>query len=152
MDDAFKYVKAEGGLCLESAYPYKGVDGTCKASSCGTKYDPISGYTDVTRDSSSSLETAAAAGCVSVAVEADQFAFQFYSSGVLDGACGTSLDHGVLVVGYGTEGSQDYWWVKNSWGESWGEKGYLQICKDCNKNGQKGECGILEQPSYPLPQ
>ena len=120
MDDAFKYVKAEGGLCSESEYPYTAKDGTCKATSCGTKYDPITSYTDVTHDSESALQAAVAEGPVSIAIEADQSAFQFYSSGILDGRCGTRLDHGVLAVGYGSESSQDYWKVKNSRGTSWG--------------------------------
>ena len=150
MDDAFKYVMEEGGLCSEKEYPYKAEGGSCEASSCGTLYDPISSYTDVTSRSEPDLETATAAGCVSVAIEADQFAFQYYSSGILDGTCGTNLDHGVLVVGYGNDGNQEYWKVKNSWGESWGEDGYVLICKECNKNGKDGECGILMQPSYPV--
>jgi cathepsin L len=148
MDDAFKYVKANGGLCTEAAYPYTARDGTCKKT-C-TAEDPISGYTDVTHDSAADLETAAAAGCVSVAIEADQTAFQFYRSGILSGRCGTRLDHGVLVVGYGSEGSKKYWKVKNSWGKTWGEQGYVRICKECGKDVGRGECGILEQPSYPI--
>ena len=143
MDDAFEYIIKEGGLCSEEEYPYTGKDGICK-SSCGTKYNKISSYTDVTRDDSSALEDAVSEGCVSVAIEADQFAFQFYSGGVLDGSCGTSLDHGVLVVGYGTDGSQDYWKVKNSWGSTWSEEVYVLICRKCNANGRAGECGILE--------
>jgi len=150
MDDAFKYVIKNGGLCSETEYPYKGVDGKCASSTCGTKYDPISSYSDVTKRDESALLTAAAAGCVSVAIEADQFAFQYYSSGVLDGTCGTSLDHGVLVVGYGTLNSQEYWKVKNSWGTDWGENGYVLICRNCNKNGDQGECGINDDPSTPV--
>jgi cathepsin L len=149
MQDAMKYVKANGGLCSETEYPYRGVDGTCKASSCGTKYDPITGYSDVTKDSENAMETAVAAGCVSVAIEADQTAFQFYSSGILDGTCGTNLDHGVLLVGYGTQSGKEYWWLKNSWGTSWGEQGYCQLCKDCGKNGAAGECGVNEDGSTP---
>jgi len=151
MTSAFKYVEKEGGLCSETEYPYTGTDGVCKATSCGTKYDPVKSYTDVTADDETALETAAASGCVSVAIEADQYAFQYYSSGILTGTCGTDLDHGVLVVGYGTDGSQEYWLVKNSWGTSWGEAGYVQICRDCDKNGDKGECGINMEPSYPIP-
>ena len=88
-------------------------------------------------------------GCNAVGVEADQTSFQYYSSGVLTGLCGTNIDHGVLAVGYGTSGSQEYWKVKNSWGTSWGEEGYVLICRNCDKNGKDGECGILTQPNVP---
>jgi C1A family cysteine protease len=149
MDSAFKYIEATGGLCSESEYPYTAKNGNCDSSSCGTFYDPIKSYTDVTTRDESALETATVSGCVSVAIEADQTAFQYYSSGVLTGNCGTNLDHGVLVVGYGTESGTEYWKVKNSWGVTWGEQGYVLICKDCNKNGNQGECGINDDPSYP---
>ena len=56
---------------------------------------------------------------------------------------------GVLVVGYGKQGDTEYWKIKNSWGPDWGEEGYIRICKNCNKNGNQGQCGILDQPSYP---
>jgi C1A family cysteine protease len=62
--------------------------------------------------------------------------------------CGTDLDHAVLAVGYGTEKNQDYWLVKNSWGKSWGENGYVKIARDMSKTGP-GECGILMKASYP---
>jgi cathepsin L len=150
MDAAFKYIKATGGLCTEEAYPYTAADGSCKSSTCGRFYDPITGYTDVAKDNEGDLETASVSGCVSVAIQANQFAFQYYSSGVLTGTCGTDLDHGVLVVGYGTTDGQEYWKVKNSWGTDWGENGYILICKDCDKNGAAGECGINMEPSYPM--
>ena len=150
MDYAFKYVEHSGGLCSEKEYPYTARNGACKSSTCGTKYDPITGYTDVTPDSMTSLVNAVAEGPVSVSIEADQTAFQHYSGGILTGTCGTRLDHGVLVVGYGTQSGQEYWIVKNSWGESWGMNGYILICKDCGKNGNKGECGILMGPSFPI--
>eukprot|EP01083_Nonionella_stella_P167666 564138_1 len=102
---------------------------------------PITGDVKVTPDSDTALGNAVATGCNAVGVEADQTSFQYYSSGVLTGSCGTSIDHGVLAVGYGTSGSQQYWKVKNSWGASWGQQGYIDICRNCSKNGKKGECG-----------
>jgi xylem cysteine proteinase len=148
MDYAFEYIIANGGLCTETAYPYTGEDGTCKSTSCGKFYNPMSSYLDVGEDDETDLVSATATGCVSVGIEADQFAFQYYSSGILTGTCGTTVDHGVTVVGYGTSGSQDYWKVKNSWGDTWGDAGYVFICRACNDNGDEGECGINMYPSY----
>jgi len=81
-----------------------------------------------------------------VSVEADSD-FQFYSSGILDTTkCGTNLDHAVTAVGYGTEGGKDYYLVRNSWGASWGENGYIRIAAD--KDGS-GVCGILLDSNRP---
>jgi cathepsin L len=151
MYGAMEYAADNKGLCLESAYKYTAKNGQCKATSCGSKYDAPSGkgYTPVTKKSEPSMQTASVAGCVSIGIEADQTAFQHYSSGVLTGTCGTRIDHGVLIVGYGTSGTQDYWKVKNSWGVSWGNKGYIDICRNCNKNNGDGECGILMEGNVP---
>merc|ERR1711982_231541 len=104
----------------------------------------ISGHTDVPARNEDALKAAVSKQPVSVAIEADKSAFQLYRSGILDNSgCGTNLDHGVLVVGYGTGSGKDYWKVKNSWGATWGEEGYIRMVR--NKN----QCGISQQASYP---
>ena len=72
------------------------------------------------------------------------------AGGVFDGACGAALDHGVLVVGYGTDAGKDYWLVKNSWGVTYGEKGFIRLARGLKVNGGAGQCGLLAMPSYPL--
>jgi len=148
MDYGFAFVESNGGLCSEDDYPYVAYQHwRCEEDSC-TKNDPITGYYDV-RASTSALEAACSQGPVSIAIEADQSSFQQYSSGVLEASCGTSLDHGVLLVGYGTDGGKDYWKVKNSWGMYWGESGYIRLCRNCDANNGDGQCGILMSASYP---
>jgi len=152
MDYAFDFVEGNNGLCDEEDYPYKAVQHKrCKENhlKC-TKYDPITSYVDV-KQTTAGLEAALNDGPVSVAIEADQMSFQLYNEGVLTGACGTSLDHGVLAVGYGTDETYgDYWKVKNSWSADWGEDGYIRLCRNCNANKGKGQCGILMSASYPV--
>merc|ERR1712038_2161835 len=85
---------------------------------------------------------------VSIAIEADKSAFQLYRGGILSRTCGSKLDHGVLLVGYGTDNGQDYWKVKNSWGASFGEYGYIRLKRG---KGGAGECGLLSgPPSFPV--
>jgi len=149
MDYAFSWVESQGGLCSEADYPYASSSGT--APSCSSSCTVVdgtapTGYTDVTA-TESSLMAAVSKQPVSIAIEADQSAFQFYSGGVMTGTCGTSLDHGVLLVGYGTEDNTDFWKVKNSWGSTWGEDGYIKIERGNSQNG--GLCGILLSASYP---
>jgi len=148
MDNAFKYVMANG-IELESTYPYTAVDGTCKYAKAQVQFTN-KGYTDVTQNNQIALQTAVAAQPVSVAIEADQPVFQLYTSGVITSAsCGTSLDHGVLAVGYSTSGSTPYWQVKNSWGASWGKnQGYVWIGRSTSTN-TPGICGISMMASYP---
>ena len=140
MDTAFKYIETNP-LNTEFLYPYTGVDGYCQyVASKGE--GKVKSFKDVSQDTSGSqLKAALAKGPVSVAIEADQLAFQFYTSGVITSGCGTNLDHGVLAVGYGTEDGQEYFLVKNSWGASWGDEGYVKIAPD--------QCGITMAASYP---
>jgi len=142
MDYAFEYIISNKGIGSEQSYPYKGVDGTCKTVASVAK---ISSYQDVASGDENGLLNAVAIGPVSVAIEADQSCFQFYSGGILsDPSCGTNLDHGVLAVGYGSASGTNYWKVKNSWGKSWGEKGYVRMIRGQN------ECGISLAASYPI--
>merc|ERR1712151_712101 len=131
-------------------YPYDAKKGSCKKSSCttGIPEGGVTGYKDVTSDSKEALMEALTQQPVSIAIEADKSVFQLYKTGVLSGVCGSSLDHGVLAVGYGTLNGKDYWKVKNSWGAAWGMDGYVLLAR--GKPGT-GECGILSGPlSYPV--
>lgn len=150
MDTAYEWIQSHGGLCTEEDYPYTagaGLRGWCKRSCTPVENSAPSGYHDVEHDETS-LEKAVSKQPVAIAIEADQTAFQFYSKGVLTGECGTSLNHGVLLVGYGTEDGQDYWLIKNSWGPSWGDEGYIKIARGHEQEG--GQCGILLATSYPI--
>lgn len=82
-----------------------------------------------------------------MAIQANQYAFQAYKSGVFDNSnCGTALDHAVLLVGYGTENGQGYYTMKNSWGTSWGESGYIKMA---TVGDGPGICGVQMDPVYP---
>merc|ERR1740138_178059 len=123
MDYGFQYIIDNHGIDSEEDYPYKMRNEACNKAKEAHVVAQITGYSDVTPNSEDQLKSAVSTGPVSVAIEADQRSFQGYKGGVLTAACGTKLDHGVLNVGYGTDGGKDYWIVKNSWGATWGEKG-----------------------------
>jgi len=145
MESAFKYV-IEHGQCSLSSYPYTAKDGTCKTCSALAH---ISSCSDVRPNDQISLKGAVAQQPVSVAISADSRIFQSYSGGVITStSCYTTLNHGVLVVGYGTENGIDYWNVKNSWGPTWGVGGYVKIGRSSSTN-DPGICGISQQPSFP---
>jgi len=141
MDNAFKWIKTNG-LCLESAYPYTGKDGSCQKSSCTAKITTVKSWTDVKGEDD--LTTAVGTvGPVSIAVDANA-KWQMYKSGIMTSRfCPkNSLDHGVLAVGY--DKSAKYWKIKNSWAKTWGEEGYVRIVYGENA------CGLANQPSYPV--
>lgn len=145
MDNGFKYV-IDNGLCSEKEYPYEAVDGNCKR--CKTVVE-IKNYHDI-ESNEKVLKRAVSQQPVSVAIQANLSSFRFYSNGVYsDPMCGDGLDHGILIVGYGYDLmlNKEYWIVKNSWGEDWGENGYIRIERNSNKEG--GMCGITLQASIP---
>ncbi len=150
MDNAFQYAM-DNGMCSEDSYPYTssaGSAGLCK-STCEPQVT-IDACSDVEANNQLALKEAVAFGPVSIAIEADQRIFQSYSSGVITSdSCGTELDHGVLIVGYGTENGVDYWLVKNSWSADWGDQGYVKIERSDSKN-DPGICGVAMQPSFPI--
>eukprot|EP01104_Vermistella_antarctica_P018932 TRINITY_DN7197_c0_g1_i1.p1 TRINITY_DN7197_c0_g1~~TRINITY_DN7197_c0_g1_i1.p1 ORF type:complete len:359 (+),score=96.51 TRINITY_DN7197_c0_g1_i1:65-1078(+) len=138
--NAYSYVIATNGIDTEASYPYAGIDESCKfkSNSIGTT---ISNFTMV-----STNETQMQAYLVQhgpLAIAADAAEWQFYIGGVFDLPCGTSLDHGILIVGYDVEKDIfgvdiPFWWVKNSWGATWGESGYLKVKRgDC-------KCGLCD--------
>nr|CAB3483993.1 unnamed protein product [Digitaria exilis] len=148
MDDAFEFIIDNGGLTTESNYPYTGSDGTCNSNKASNDAASIKGYEDVPANDEASLRKAVANQPVSVAVDGGDNLFRFYKGGVLSGACGTELDHGIAAVGYGvtSEGTK-YWMMKNSWGTSWGEGGFIRMERDIAD--EEGLCGLAMQPSYP---
>lgn len=146
MDFAFQYIKANKGIDTEPSYPYEAKDAVCRYKPA-SKGATDAGFADIPEEDESKLtEAIATMGPISVAIDAAHDSFQLYKSGVYDEpACTTNLDHGVLAVGYGSLGGKDYYIVKNSWGLSWGDKGYIMMSR--NKGNQ---CGIASKASYPL--
>jgi len=151
MDSAFEWLQKNGGICTMADWPY--ASSTGKAPDCDLTKTLVAGtaptsWVDVTPNSDAALMSALDQQPVSVAIEADQAAFQLYKSGVFSAACGTNLDHGVVAVGYGTDNGNDFYKVRNSWGGSWGEAGYIRFAIGIAQ--KEGQCGILMEASYPM--
>jgi len=136
---------AKNGLELETDYPYTARDGDCQYNK-NKAVKVATGYQFVTANSTDQLKAALVNSPVSVLIEADQNVFQFYSSGVIRKKCGAELDHAVLAVGYEKVGLYEAFIVKNSWGTSWGNQGYVYIGTNQKQNKGQGVCGILAQP------
>jgi len=145
MDSAFQYIISVKGIEAEDTYPYTAQDGNCQFDKSQI-VSTISSFVDVTSGSESSLTAAIVNQPVSVAIDASQSSFQFYSGGVYyEPNCSSDqLDHGVLAVGYGTQSGSDYYIVKNSWGSDWGSSGYILMSRNKSNN-----CGIATAASYP---
>jgi cathepsin L len=147
MDQAFQYVISNRGIDTEASYPYTATGPNQCEFNRNNVGATLSSFHDIPSGSESSLLTAVAKTPVSVAIDASHSSFQFYSGGVYnEPACSsTQLDHGVLAIGWGTDGGSDYWLVKNSWGTGWGKAGYIEMSR--NRNNQ---CGIATAASYPI--
>ncbi|CAF3548048.1 unnamed protein product [Rotaria sp. Silwood1] len=146
MDQAFEYIKDNNGVDTEDSYPYEAIDNQCrfKAANVGAT---DTGFTDIkSKDESALQEAVATVGPISVAIDASHTSFQLYKHGVYNEPfCSqVRLDHGVLAVGYGTDSGKDYWLVKNSWGEGWGDSGYIKMSRN-----KRNQCGIATAASYP---
>ncbi|CAF0720178.1 unnamed protein product [Adineta steineri] len=148
-DDAFVYVINAGGIETESSYSYKAADQTCmlNATSIAVKVCDFVGLPS--GDEVALQQAVATVGPISVMIDASHSSFYFYKSGVYnEPACTQTmyhLDHVVLLIGYGTDGDDDYWLVKNSWGTSWGEEGYMRTTRN-----QNNQCGIATMANYPI--
>lgn len=147
--DALRYVRDNHGIDTESAYPYEEIVGpSCRFSNVTV------GATDVAivkcpyADEVAMQNAVATVGPVAVAFDASQWTFQMYRDGIYyDTNCDPKkLNHAVLVVGYGTdEVGRDYWIVKNSWGDKWGENGYFRLARNCGNH-----CGIASAATYAM--
>jgi C1A family cysteine protease len=160
MDNAFTWIGKNNGVCSSKSYPYVSgttkTSGTCQKTCTNVVNTDVSRFVDVQVNSDSAMMTALAQQPVSVAIEADQRDFQLYSSGVFTSACGTNLDHGVVLVGYGAMNGLDYYILRNSWGTSWGSSGYMYLGRGTDPstgklyNNGAGQCGVLGEGSYPV--
>merc|ERR1712203_730995 len=119
--------------CSEASYAYTARGSSCRASSCDVKLPrgSVTGHTNVGK-SSSGLKSALSAQPVSVTVNAGQL--QLYANGVVTGSCSGQINHAVIAVGYGTDGV-DYFKIRNSWGTSWGESGYIRLGQNGGSQG-----------------
>jgi C1A family cysteine protease len=149
MDLAFFYIRFHE-LESEATYPYVAKGESCQFTKAKGEAK-LTGHVDVKKQDPAALMAAVALGPVSIALEADQDVFHGYKSGIVKATagCGTALDHGVAVVGYGSEGTTDYWLVRNSWGPTWGESGYIRLERTMGTNNA-GVCGLQSQPTYPI--
>ena len=148
MELAFQYI-IDNGLCSNLSYPYTAEDNQCEKD-CKSLVQ-ISNYSDIIKNNEEILKYAVQHQPISLAIQANKRSFQMYKSGIYsDPYCGFELDHGVLLIGYGYDKTydMDYWIIKNSWSDSWGENGYIRIQR--NIDDKRGLCGIAMDPSVPI--
>ncbi|KAL9226967.1 hypothetical protein vseg_002719 [Gypsophila vaccaria] len=122
---AYEYMETNG-ITSEESYPYEGKQGQCRATR------PVTTISDIQLVDPNDVDALlAAVNQQPVSIEIDSGGLRHYGGGVYKGGCRHEPNHAVLIIGYGTTDDGDaYWLVKNSWGESWGEKGYMKLFKD----------------------
>jgi len=135
---AYDYVISAGGLELESNYPYTARDGICKAQR-SLEVAKIKGYSWATRTLNEDAIQQALYSVAPLSICVDAETWQTYTSGIITKNCGNSLDHCVQLTGWGVDQGVNYWSVRNSWGTSWGEEGYIRVVMG------KDMCGIAQE-------
>ncbi|KAH9319123.1 hypothetical protein KI387_020892 [Taxus chinensis] len=143
----FEYIINNFGIASVADYPYTDGIGVCNEALGKKSAVTIDGYENVPSRDEKSMKTAVAQQPVSVDIEVSGRDWSAYKSGIFTGKCGTSVNHGMTIVGYGSEDVLDYWIVKFAWGREWGEEGYIRMCR--NVEDPAGMCGIALYPSYP---
>jgi len=133
MDNAFKYIQTFGGLESEQDYPYEAKTQTCRNDISKAQLQ-VTGHHSISKNEEDIKKAVFENGPLSVAINAKPF--HYYTGGIITEPCAAALNHGVVIVGYGSEEGVDFWIIRNSWGGNWGEKGYARMIRG------KGECGI----------
>ncbi|KAK9046460.1 hypothetical protein V6N11_052347 [Hibiscus sabdariffa] len=146
MVNAYQYIFQNGGITSEESYPYVDIQQACDTGKQTQKVASVSGYKVVPANNENALANAVADQPVSIGIDGSGQAFRFYQGdGVFTGDCGSDLNHAVTIVGYGKDDKGlEYWIVKNSWGETWGDKGFMKIQRGANL------CGLAKEASFPF--
>ncbi|CAF1246044.1 unnamed protein product [Adineta ricciae] len=147
MSTSFQYIQDAGGLQANNTYPYNALDNNCTFDKSKAIVE-LCGYVNITSGSEAALQQAVATiGPVATAVDGGHTSFQLYDGGIYHepDRSHTQPDHGIFVIGYGSESGKDYWLLKNSFDTTWGEKGYIIMIR--NKNNQ---CAIASIASFPI--
>jgi len=155
LPEGYDYLVDHKGLCLARDYQFEGDDNRnkCRKRSrrCRNRSGQIKDYGIVYPYNEHALKKAVAQGPVAIAIEADDKRMQFYESGIFTSPyCGKDVDHAMTIVGYGEENGMKYWKIKGTWSDSWGEDGYIKVCRECGRNGRAGQCGVAVEAVFPI--
>jgi len=149
--ETFKYVKTHGISKLKD-YPYHARDETCKNKTTERAFFLKEGCKEIQQNSASAMGQELKTKPISIYITAAAFVFRFYKEGIITEGCGDELGHCVNLVGTGIDEKtgQKYWRVRNSWGPNWGDKGYVRVLREDEKDPSPGVCGVNMIPAYPL--